>query len=117
MPLRDEDKTLWQQAMKDVQPLISSHVSCPPPSIPKILPKLHTAHHTWDLHGMTLSEAHQLAVSKIHNNTEFNSMLFITGKSGSIQQEFLHWLQGCKGVRKVVPLAGGGSFRVYFKKT
>jgi len=118
VPLRDEDRRLWQSVMQNVQPLNQKQRAeySPPASIKKS-PQPQIPHHTWDLHGMTLPEAHQLALSKIHNNTQFNSMLFITGKSGQIQQEFEHWVQNCKTVQKVVPERGGGSFRVYFKKT
>lgn len=103
--------------MKDVAPLSKSctprmpsqDVFKPSPAAP---PK-----HTWDLHGMTVQDAHMLTLSQIDDLKHTHKYVtFITGKSGIMNQEFTHWLDENPQVRKVDVINGGGAYRVWFKK-
>lgn len=103
--------------MKDVQPLHDTRVPSAQREI-TINPKSQTGgKHTWDLHGMTISEAHDLTMNQIdHLKNSHKYVTFITGKSGIMNQEFTHWLDGNPQVRKVDVINGGGAYRVWFKK-
>jgi DNA-nicking Smr family endonuclease len=117
MPLRKEDQQLWERAMQDVQPINKPPVVISAPQNAKISPKPHTPQHTHDLHGLTLSEAHQRVTSQLHGDQLFHILTFITGKSGQIQQEFAHWVGAHRNVRKVDALPGGGAFRVHLRSS
>jgi DNA-nicking Smr family endonuclease len=117
MPLRKEDQQLRERAMQDVQPINKPPVVISAPQNAKISPKPHTPQHTHDLHGLTLSEAHQRVTSQLHGDQLFHILTFITGKSGQIQQEFAHWVGAHRNVRKVDALPGGGAFRVHLRSS
>lgn len=102
--------------MQDVTPL--SHGVEPDPLRP--LPRCPgslTPRHTWDLHGMTVSQAHELTLNQIHQlHSKYKYVTFITGKSGQMNQEFRHWLDRHPQVRNIEVSNDGGAYRVWFKK-
>jgi hypothetical protein len=103
-------------AMKDVKPLVKTSVSSPVPGMAPPKPPAKDKH-IWDLHGMTLDEAHQLAISQVQTHQgKSGSVTFITGKSGQMRNEFCHWLDREQGISRIESLNGGGAFRVWFKK-
>lgn len=103
-------------AMKDVQPL--DHDQVAPVQSPLLASKLpQPPRHTWDLHGMTVSQAHELTLSQIHQlQSKYKFVTFITGKSGQMNQEFRHWLDRHPHVRNIEVSNDGGAYRVWFKK-
>jgi DNA-nicking Smr family endonuclease len=116
MGISDKDRELWRMTMKDVKPL---HVCQVPlaPMTQKSSPPPNTVKHTWDLHGMTLKDAHDLTLNQIEDLKHSHKYAtFITGKSGIMKQEFTHWLDQNPLVRKVDVINGGGAYRVWFKK-
>ena len=66
-----------------------------------------------DLHGMTIEQAHATTLQFLDFwKDQTKSLVFITGKSGIIRQEFCHWVQNAR----IEMLNGGGAFRVFLKK-
>lgn len=66
-----------------------------------------------DLHGMSIQQAHATTLQHLEFwKDQTKSIVFITGKSGIIREEFCHWVQNAK----IEPLNGGGAFRVFLKK-
>jgi DNA-nicking Smr family endonuclease len=119
MPISDKDRELWRMVMQDVKPLQHDVVTPEPTCVPRINTQPHTTpSHTWDLHGMTLQDAHALVQSEISQSQHtFKYMTFITGKSGQMQKEFSNWLSQHAHVHRCEPLNGGGAYRIWFKKT
>lgn len=119
MPISDKDRELWRMVMQDVTPLHHDVVTPEPTCVSSIKAQpCPDAHHTWDLHGMTLQDAHAKVQSEIaHARHTFKYMTFITGKSGQMQKEFSHWLSQQAHVHRCEPLNGGGAYRIWFKKT
>lgn len=117
MSLSDKDRELWRMAMKDVKPFYHDHVA--PVSLPVFAAKLPPPQrHTWDLHGMTVRQAHELTLQQINQlQHTYRFATFITGKSGQMNQEFRHWLEGNPHVRNIEVSNDGGAYRVWFKKT
>ncbi len=114
-PLSDQDRQDWQLYIDQI---FNSPSSGPlPVKEPQYLRK------RLDLHGMTVSEAH----GKVNNfflehlESQTESAVVITGKSGQISHEFQDWCKQIKGIRKVEPIidsrGGIGSYRIWFKKT
>ena len=119
MGISKQDQELWQLMMRDTLPLNTPHVIAPPPRLAKRQSTVDNPHHhTWDLHGMTLGEGYQFSLDKIHDQQgNYKFVTFITGKSGQMNQEFVHWLDQNPHVRKVEPTNNGGAYKVWFRKT
>ena len=116
MPLSDRDREIWRMAMKDVKPLGSSCAPDPIMNLPRAKPPTKDIQ-MWDLHGMTLDQAHELTLREVDRHLGHKgSVTFITGKSGQINQEFQHWLDRYPGVKTVESINGGGAYRVWFTK-
>ena len=117
MPLSDKDREIWRIAMQNVKPITSDQVPLTSNSSVK-LNRESNVNHTWDLHGMTLMDAHAKVNSEIAQSREsFKYMTFITGKSGTMQKEFPDWLRNHPHVHKVDATNNGGAYKVWFKKT
>ena len=111
--LTPEESELWNKVMSGTLQICKQ--SLPPiPTPTPVKPKIHYPKKCVDLHGMTIQEAHAITLHQldIWKNVA-KSLVFITGKSGIIRQEFLHWVQHAG---KVETLNGGGAFRVFLKK-
>ena len=117
MPISDKDREIWRMAMQDVKPI--QHDKVPSTShAPVQVHPVRNVNHTWDLHGMTLMDAHAKVNREIDESRQsFKYMTFITGKSGQMQKEFAHWLATNSHVHRCEPLNDGGAFRIWFKKT
>ena len=117
MPISDKDREIWRMAMRDVKPLSCEQL--PQTTLITSMPKKPvTVRHTWDLHGMTLSQAHQFTLRQVNEQKNSHKwMMFITGKSGQMNQEFKHWLARNPHVTKVDITNDGGAYKVWFKKT
>lgn len=116
MPISDKDREIWRKAMQGVQPIQHDQVPRTSQSCVQIHP-VSNVNHTWDLHGMTLMDAHEKVNREIDQSREsFKYMTFITGKSGQMQKEFAHWLTTNSHVSRCEPLNDGGAFRIWFKK-
>jgi DNA-nicking Smr family endonuclease len=116
MSLSDKDREIWRMAMRDVKPL-------PQTTPPELISKIPSAKppardsHIWDLHGMTINQAHELTLNQVQQHSgQRRSVTFITGKSGQMNREFPQWLDLHPGVRRIDSLNGGGAYRVWFKK-
>lgn len=103
--------------MKDVKPLDRSALANPPTPGRPAIAQPQRPPGTWDLHGLTLSEAYQLTRGQVQQASQsWRYQTFITGKSGRMNQEFSQWLENCNHVRKIEPLGSGGAYRVWFRK-
>ncbi|CAM6054947.1 unnamed protein product [Sphagnum tenellum] len=72
---------------------------------------------TVDLHGMTIAEAHSKVLATLDLwRGKAKSITFITGQSGGIRSEFVHWLSDHAAIRRIEPMNGGGAFKVFLKK-
>ena len=112
--LTKEEADLWNKVMSGTLRICKQQLP-PTPQLSLVKPKTHYPKKCVDLHGMTIQEAHATTLHQLDiwkNVTK--SLVFITGKSGIIRQEFLHWVQHAG---KVETLNGGGAFRVFLKKT
>lgn len=118
MPLTHKDQQLWDAVMKDVQPLSTkqiSHQDNTPPR--KIAPRQHNNHHTVDLHGMTMADAHARIQDHLHDTKQsYKFVTIITGKSGQLRQDVPRWIEHMPGVRKIEPSDHLGSVKVWFKR-
>lgn len=103
--------------MQDVKPI--THDKVPSTShAPVQVHPVRNVNHTWDLHGMTLMDAHAKVNREIDESRQlFKYMTFITGKSGRMREEFAHWLAQNAHVSRCEPTHDGGAFRIWFKKT
>ena len=104
----------WTQGLITL-PRPGTAPALPPPKPPKPVP-IENSHHL-DLHGLTLHQAHAQTLDKIVKcRGTHKSLVFVTGKSGQIRQEFPHWLETHPMVRSVKEINGGGAFRVHYRK-
>ena len=116
MALTDRDRELWRAAMKDVKPLDKNSVVTSQPRASVVTKPEIRQHHTWDLHGMTLKEAHQHTLSQIEQqHQDWRFVTFVTGKSGQMRHEFESWLSTNPHVKSVESTNDGGAYRVWFK--
>lgn len=112
---READERLWQAYVADVTPIngpiIPSRRTMPLRGLRQALqPSL-------DLHGMTLQEAHKAVCGFLEAATgQYRSVVVVTGSSGAIRREFLHWCAGMCQVRRVETMNGGGAFRLHFPR-
>lgn len=115
--LSQQDQLIWDQYKQDVKPIM--HDKVPSTShAPVKVQTVRNVNHTWDLHGMTLTDAH----GKVHDEigrfkSSFKYMTFITGKSGQMQKEFPDWLRHHPHVSRVDETNMGGAYKVWFKRT
>ena len=111
--LTPEEAELWNKVMSGTLQIRKPSPQ-PTPQTTPIKPKIPYPKKCVDLHGLTIQEAHAITLHQldIWKNVA-KSLVFITGKSGIIRQEFLHWVQN---TGKVETLNGGGAFRVFLKK-
>lgn len=117
MPLSDKDRELWQVVTRDVKPLFTNQYVDIHTSSVKITNSSPHSQPVWDLHGMTLDQAHQLTLHQVHEHHKtWKSMTFITGKSGQMNHEFQHWLGHNPLISRVENVNGGGAYRVWFRK-
>lgn len=65
---------------------------------------------TIDLHGMTVQDAYHTALDFLAQ-TPYRKVVVITGKSGTIRQEFPEWLARSSAI-SYSELNGGGAFEV-----
>ena len=113
-----EEIELWLQVMNGTakierQPLSQPPQARPPKPRPQPVPS-----RTVDLHGLTLAQAHDRILAQLDLWKGLTrSLVFVTGKSGLIRQEFSRWLQHHSAVSRIETLNGGGAFRVYYHKT
>lgn len=116
--LRPDDAGVWDAYCKDVTPLRGGKVpSSAPAPLGLAFSTPITTQHTLDLHGLTVAEAHTrtsnfLLLARSH----YDYVTVVTGRSGAIRDEFLHWLSDDRGISRVEPLNGSGAFRIYFRK-
>ena len=117
MPISDKDREIWHKAMQDVKRITHDQVPKTSQSCVQVNP-VSNVNHTWDLHGMTLMDAHAKVNREIDQSREsFKYMTFITGKSGQMQKEFPDWLRHHPHVSRVDATNMGGAYKVWFKKT
>jgi DNA-nicking Smr family endonuclease len=117
MPLSDKDREIWRMAMQGVKPITHDQVHQTSLITFKSKPTPELSH-TWDLHGMTLMDAHAKVNRVIDGSHDsFKYMTFITGKSGQMQKEFPDWLRTHPHVHRVDVTTDGGAYKVWFKKT
>lgn len=119
--LSAQDQLLWQQLTKTVTPLANRpqpqvYVPAQPTNVPQPARHFHPRH-TVDLHGMTLRAAYETTLDHIQAAAgRYQTVTVITGQSGSIRQEFGHWLADHPLVARVTEIKGGGSFAVRLTK-
>ena len=113
--MRPEDRTLWTLFIKDIQPLKQTGVTCQP-TLPVRLPSMTGCRHTLDLHGLMVMEAYARTMAFVAEARDNYKFVTVVTGSGRIREEFAHWLAGHPDVRTVDLLAGGGAFRVYFRR-
>lgn len=112
--MRDDE--LWRAYCASVQPLTKR------PRASRSAPFQFVAHPGSaapgyaDLHGMTLDAAHALVRRMLDERSDRRSITVVTGKSGAIRREFLHWIDGHAAVSRIEELRGGGAFRLHFKR-
>lgn len=119
MPLTHKDQQLWNDVIKDVQPLDSVQIARQDnaPSR-KIVPRKPPNHPAVDLHGMTLADAHARIQDHLHETKQsYKFVTIITGKSGQLRQDVPRWIEHMPGVRKIDPAEDLGSVKVWFKNT
>jgi DNA-nicking Smr family endonuclease len=122
-----QDRELWLMSMKDVMPLNKPSHQVPVCSQFTTVEKLRVSpgdimcvnqiRHRWDLHGMTVQQAHVLVmhqIDQLHEQVKY--VTFITGKSGQISKEFPHWVSAISYVRACEILNQGGAYRVWFHR-
>jgi hypothetical protein len=115
--LSQQDQLIWDHYKQDVKPILHDKVPSASHFPVKVRP-VRNVNHTWDLHGMTLMDAHATVNREIdESRNSFKYMTFITGKSGQMQKEFPDWLRHHPHVHRCEPLNDGGAFRIWFKKT
>lgn len=103
------DSRLWDWFKRSVTPLGSPKApSLPPPDI---------FERRIDLHGMATQEAFQTTNSYIEAAKRHgaDSVVVVTGKSGSIREEFLHWVNSNEYVARCELLPSDGAFRLKLK--
>lgn len=116
MKLSDQDRELWRLSMKDVKPLDQTPLATLSAPQKPTVAQPQKPPGTWDLHGLTLSEAYQLTLREVQQApASWRYQTFITGKSGRMNQEFSHWLSNNSNVRRIEPLGNGGAYRVWFR--
>lgn len=125
MPLSAQDLQLWLSVMHEVQPLHKPYVM---PSHVHVAPCMNRGQThqvtsqtplklTWDLHGMTVQQAHVLVmhqIDQLHDQVKY--ITFITGRSGIMHEEFPHWVSQSPWVKSVESVHAGGTYRVWFKR-
>jgi DNA-nicking Smr family endonuclease len=109
------DTELWHAFTQNVTPLTQRQLAMQPIAAPPL--QRRQVDHTLDLHGLTLAEAHAqtfafLAATRHH----YRYVTIVTGVSGPIRYEFLHWIDRHPDVRHCESLPGDGSFRLYYRK-
>ncbi len=112
----EADTALWESVTKDVTPLNKTPtVQQQPPRETKATKSPIYPKHTWDLHGHSLSEAWALTQTQLQH-THYDSLLFITGKSGDINREFQSWAENHPQVKSIQAQPSGGAYRVWLRK-
>jgi DNA-nicking Smr family endonuclease len=115
--LTPQEQELWAQTVARLDAQLPPVTVLAPVSKPVKNTTRPPSSATIDLHGLTLDSAHKLVLERIGSaSLENRSLLFITGKSGLIRQEFSRWLENHASVRQVEELNGGGAFRVHFRR-
>lgn len=110
--LTPEEKELWNKVVHGSLQLQPQTINPPLPTTIKKRSKQQPKK-CIDLHGMTIQQAHATTLQYLDFwKDQTKSLIFITGKSGIIRQEFCHWVQNAR----IEPLNGGGAFRVFLKK-
>lgn len=108
--LNPDDLSAWDTFVKDVTRLgepVNDHIP-PPLYVIEENPML-------DLHGLTLVDAHRYTMDYV-NGASGKYVMIITGLSGQIKKEFVHWFDNHKTVRKIEEMNGGGAYKIFFKK-
>jgi DNA-nicking Smr family endonuclease len=112
-PCTPEEVKLWQQVMTRNQmtfPLPMARMS-----------RIHNERchfkTSLDLHGMTVADAHQTALSYVADafRLALPEVTVITGRSGTIRAEFATWMALSPHVRSIQEKNGGGAFSVLLK--
>ena len=67
-----------------------------------------------DLHGYKVHDAFR-ETSRFIDESSFNHLIIITGRSGQIREEFTRWLEKMPRVRTYEEL-NEGSFKIYLRK-
>lgn len=118
MGISKQDQELWQKMMRDTVPLTTTPMVAPIANCYKTKSTVdRNQRHTWDLHGMTVGQGYQFSIDKIlAQHTSYKFVTFITGKSGQMNQEFVHWLDKNPHVRLVESTNNGGAYKVWFRK-
>ena len=103
------DARLWNWFKRSVTPLgHPKEPSLPPPDI---------FERRLDLHGMTTQAAFQATISYIEvaKRQGVSSVVIVTGKSGTIREEFLFWVHCNENVARCELLPSDGAFRVILR--
>lgn len=103
-----EDLTLWKRIKDSVASAQS--IYCAP---------LRTPFSTvLDLHGMQIHPAYQRVLEHVTEAKRlgYRKVTVITGKSGPINIEFIHWLQDRPDIQRITAKNGGGAYDVWLKK-
>jgi DNA-nicking Smr family endonuclease len=114
-----EDKELWKQVTEGTVPLVFRPVAAViRPHARRAIMHAGQFRTTLDLHGYTIHQAHAESRAFIQTaaTRDLKFVIIITGLSGGIKKEFIHWAELMPQVRKVEELNGGGAYKVYFKK-
>lgn len=71
-----------------------------------------------DLHGMQIHPAYQRVLEHVVEAKRLGhrKLTVITGRSGPINTEFVHWLQDRPDISRIVAKNGGGAYDVWLKK-
>lgn len=125
MPLSAQDVQLWLCMMHEVQPIHKAHVMPCHVHAHTVTNRVPSPREnyptpirlTWDLHGMTVQQAHVLVmrqIDQLHDQVKY--ITFITGRSGIMHTEFPHWVSQSPWVKSVESVHTGGTYRVWFKR-
>ena len=111
-----EEVELWHSVMNGTTQIHRQTLpTSPTPRAPR--PQPMSLSRTVDLHGLTLEQAHRRTIEQLDAWKGLTrNLVFVTGKSGRIREEFSRWLEGYPGVSRVETLDGGGAFRVHYPK-
>lgn len=114
---RRDDSGVWNAYCKQVTPLRGGKVPSPAPAPFGFAFATPLVHHTLDLHGLTVADAHAETRGFLARARGiYNYVTVITGRSGAIRDEFLPWLEGDSTISRIESLNGGGAFRIHFRK-
>jgi DNA-nicking Smr family endonuclease len=112
-----EEQLLWNQAMSGTFRVESARL--PQSAIKTVFEPSagKPPSRTLDLHGLTVADAYQAVICHISLwRDQTKNVTVITGRSGRIAEEFPSWLQNLSEISQVLPLNGGGAFKLIYRK-